>query len=322
MSEDAHARFGELRALLGQPQPEGAAIVSLLLAAFDADPEHVREVWVPYLSRAPLPSLPAPHLRALELLCRLTPEHVPLSLIQHAPLSALEQRHLLRLETGRLRGLRADVTRLSPRALTALLGAPALRPLEALSLIAPQISRDWTRALAEGWAMPRVQAFEVRSGIHHDALPALLERLSAWRSLRALAITHNALAGLSATAIVRAPTLQGLAHLSLAHNALGDQGTATLATACAMPRLRALSLASNGVHAEGAEALASAPRLSRLEALDLSDNRLGVEGVRALLRSPHLQNLRTLTLRGAIGLEPHALHALVRRERPALTLLT
>lgn len=323
MTPDApEARFGELRALLARERPEGAAIVALLLAAHDAHPAYVREVWAPYLSRAALPSLPAPHLSALGLLVELTPEHVPLSLTQRAPLSQLDARHLGRLETARLRGLRADVTRLSPRAFQALLGAPALRHVEALSLIAPEISRDWTRALIDGWAMPRVHALEIVSGVHHELVEAMLEEITAWRALRALGLRRNALGGSNAAQLVRAPTLQGLTRLSLAYNGLRDEGVQSLVEAGVMPRLRALSLAGNGIRAEGAQALATSPRLARLDALDLSDNRLGAEGVRALLRSPHLQRLSQLTLHDPIGIEPDALQALVRRERPDLHVQT
>lgn len=124
--------------------------------------------------------------------------------------------------------------------------------------------KDVAKFVKSGWA-PRVRHLSVRSSLKDEGF----------------------------TALVTAPTLQGLTLLNVTDCGITAAGLTALAGK--LPALRSLSLTANRIGDAGATSLAGWDGLGRLETLYVSSCGLTEKGVAALLAKP--TSLRTLCLR-------------------------
>lgn len=215
--------------------------------------------------------------------------------------------------------------------LAALLAAPALRGLTALSLEGFTLQPWDVEALAE-CPQPLAQLRLVGARLPPESGPALAA-LVARKPLRTLDLRDNELGTPGACALFGDPDRwRSLQLLDLSHNSVGDAGVAALARAD-LSALRWLDLSLElttskriqALTAAGARSLAEAPALTALETLHLQFQPIAGAGVAALLRSPGLRSLRALDaayarvklvdLAAADPTDPPPLHHL-RLDRP------
>ncbi|MEZ4430566.1 MAG: hypothetical protein R3A51_23065 [Nannocystaceae bacterium] len=178
--------------------------------------------------------------------------------------------------------------------LAALLAAPHLERLEALSLYGYTLTDADIRALVE-CRQPLTRVRLQCAALQPEA-GAMLGQLAARKRLQSLDLKYNDLGPKGAEALFKGGDWSSLRALDFSANEIGDRGVAAL-TSAAPSQLRWLNLSSNDTSeqltAASAEALASCEALGELRTLILNGHPVGV-GVAALVESPALRSLRAL----------------------------
>jgi len=180
--------------------------------------------------------------------------------------------------------------------LTALLAAPHLQRLTALSLDGYALSSSDLEALAG--CTQRLERLRIQHARLQPGAARALARLAARTSLRSLDLKSNDLGPDGAQTLFANPgDWRTLEVLDLSANDIGDRGATAIAGA-SLVALRWLNLASNSqkdrLTTAGVTALAASRSLAALHTLNVFGHPIGAEGVAALLYSPHLRGLRAL----------------------------
>jgi hypothetical protein len=195
--------------------------------------------------------------------------------ITHAPVGGAVAEAIARESAASvLRELHLINSRIAPRQLGELLGAPAAAYLDALSLGGDLIGApEKFRVLSRAPRLPTIRSLDMSGDAPKEA-------------------------GLEA--FIASPLVGTLRRLDLSRCSLNRDRARLLASA-SFSDLRVLRLNGNAVGNDGAAALALAPPLAGLRVLELSYSQVGDEGVVAILESPLADGLVLLDLTGSPG---------------------
>jgi len=234
--------------------------------------------------------LRSPHLGALQSL------QLPPSLVSDRVVEALAGcTHLTDLR--RLGLAQAYYARCySAATLQALLQAPHLGQLQALSLDRTRFSPAHARALFES---PRLRHLRELSLEYAYLAPEGIDALGqadTFPALRVLSLNHNPLGDEGVRLLARASGLHSLCCLSLQHNLIGNAGMLALCQAGPWTHLQTLHLGANAIGDAGLEAFARSEAFPALVGVEFSGNRMSDEALWNLGRSCCHPNLRVVEL--------------------------
>jgi uncharacterized protein (TIGR02996 family) len=187
-------------------------------------------------------------------------------------------------------------SRLTAKALTALLASPHLDRLRRLDLHAP-LTGPCVRALARSRRLGQLTHLGCHSAAVAGASLAALLDSGRLAQLRSLELRHNGvLAEEGLRMIAAAPALAHLTRLDLSYGNLHEEAGAILAESPHLRGLEFLNLHFNELHPTGAAALASSPILAGVRELDIGFNEIDDAGVSALARSRFLEHAEWVQL--------------------------